>query len=71
VRVFNGQLEGPLTSREDFRRRFLTLLSYKFREFGSVTALSILEAANAGIKEDLGEIGMSFFCWHPLNQHIL
>ncbi|KAF8200392.1 GNAT acetyltransferase 2-domain-containing protein [Pholiota molesta] len=41
---------------KDFRRRFLTLLSYKFREFGSVTALSILEAANAGIKEDLGEI---------------
>ena len=34
----------------DFRRRFLSLLSYKFREFGSVTALSILEAANAGIK---------------------
>lgn len=34
----------------DFRRRFLSLLSYKFREFGSVTALSILEAANAGMK---------------------
>jgi tRNA(Met) C34 N-acetyltransferase TmcA len=34
----------------DFRRRFLSLLSYKFREFGSVTALSILEAANAGTK---------------------
>lgn len=58
----------PLTSGEDFRRRFLALLSYKFREFGSVTALSILEAANAGIKEDLEEIGMGFFCWHPLNQ---
>jgi N-acetyltransferase 10 len=28
------------------------LLSYKFREFGSVTALSILEATNAGVKED-------------------
>ncbi|KAF7302818.1 RNA cytidine acetyltransferase [Mycena kentingensis (nom. inval.)] len=34
----------------DFRRRFLSLLSYKFREFGSVTALSILEAVNAGLK---------------------
>ena len=35
----------------DFRRRFLSLLSYKFREFGSVTALSVLEAANAGVKK--------------------
>ncbi|KAJ7194724.1 GNAT acetyltransferase 2-domain-containing protein [Mycena pura] len=35
---------------KDFRRRFLSLLSYKFREFGSVTALSILEAVNAGLK---------------------
>ncbi|KAL8278179.1 hypothetical protein RQP46_009352 [Phenoliferia psychrophenolica] len=32
----------------DFRKRFITLLSYKFREFASVTALSVLEAANAG-----------------------
>lgn len=38
----------------DFRRRFLSLLSYKFREFGSVTALSILEAANAGVKKGSG-----------------
>lgn len=37
---------------QDFRRRFLSLLSYKFREFGSVTALSILEAVNAGIKHE-------------------
>lgn len=35
----------------DFRRRFLSLLSFKFREFGSVTALSILEAANNGVKK--------------------
>ncbi|CCL99539.1 uncharacterized protein FIBRA_01557 [Fibroporia radiculosa] len=35
---------------KDFRRRFLSLLSFKFREFGSVTALSILEAANNGAK---------------------
>ncbi|EPQ51169.1 DUF699-domain-containing protein [Gloeophyllum trabeum ATCC 11539] len=35
---------------KDFRRRFLTLLSYKFREFGAVMALSVLEGANAGVK---------------------
>ena len=35
----------------DFRRRFLSLLSFKFRDFGSVTALSVLEAANAGVKK--------------------
>ena len=35
----------------DFRRRFVTLLSYKFREFGSVMALSVLEAANQGVKK--------------------
>lgn len=34
----------------DFRRRFLTLLSFKFREFSSVMGLSVLEAANTGIK---------------------
>lgn len=50
----------------DFRRRFLTLLSYKFREFGSVTALSILEAANAGIKDSPEEQGiiMIIFLYH-------
>jgi N-acetyltransferase 10 len=35
----------------DFRKRFLSLLSFKFREFGSVTSLSVLEAANAGLKK--------------------
>jgi len=45
---------------QDFRKRFLTLLSYKFREFGSVTALSILEAANAGVKDD-SETGTTHF----------
>jgi N-acetyltransferase 10 len=34
----------------DFRRRFLTLLSFKFREFNSIMGLSVLEAANAGVK---------------------
>ncbi|KAI9626064.1 hypothetical protein H4Q26_016053 [Puccinia striiformis f. sp. tritici PST-130] len=32
----------------DFRRRFLTLLSYKFRTFPSIASLTVLEAANAG-----------------------
>ncbi|KAI9448800.1 DUF699-domain-containing protein [Lactarius psammicola] len=35
---------------KDFRRRFLTLLSFKFREFSSVMGLSVLEAANTGVK---------------------
>jgi len=35
---------------KDFRRRFLSLLSFKFREFGCVTALSMLEAINVGVK---------------------
>ncbi len=30
----------------------MSLLSYKFREFGSITALSILEAVNVGVKEE-------------------
>lgn len=34
----------------DFRRRFLSLLSYKFREFNAVLALSVLEASNSGVK---------------------
>jgi hypothetical protein len=34
----------------DFRRRFLKLLSFNFREFSSVMGLSVLEAANAGVK---------------------
>lgn len=35
----------------DFRRRFVSLLSYKFREFGSVMGLSVLEAAHQGVKQ--------------------
>lgn len=34
----------------DFRRRFLVLLSFKFREFSSIMGLSVLEAANAGVR---------------------
>jgi Possible tRNA binding domain len=51
-----------LTCAVDFRKRFLSLLSYKFREFGSVTALSILEAANAGIKDEDGDKIKGTFC---------
>jgi N-acetyltransferase 10 len=36
----------------DFHRRFLSLLSYQFRDFSSILALSINESANAGFKLD-------------------
>jgi N-acetyltransferase 10 len=36
----------------DFQKRFLTLLSFNFRSFPSITALSVDEAANAGAKLD-------------------
>ncbi|TAQ84736.1 hypothetical protein B7494_g6936 [Chlorociboria aeruginascens] len=36
----------------DFHRRFLSLLSYQFREFPSILALSIDESANMGAKLD-------------------
>ncbi|GLB38826.1 putative RNA cytidine acetyltransferase with specificity toward both 18S rRNA and tRNAs [Lyophyllum shimeji] len=54
VRGLNSSTESELEwlqeFAKDFRKRFLSLLSFKFREFGSVTALSVLEAANAGLK---------------------
>jgi N-acetyltransferase 10 len=37
---------------QDFHRRFLSLLSYQFRDFPSVLALSINESANNGAKLD-------------------
>ena len=37
---------------KDFHRRFLSLLSYQFRPFSSVQALSIEESAQLGIKLD-------------------
>ncbi|KAL8803399.1 MAG: hypothetical protein Q9182_003197 [Xanthomendoza sp. 2 TL-2023] len=37
----------------DFHKRFLSLLSYQFRSFPSVLALSINESANMGAKLDL------------------
>ncbi|KAI0753892.1 GNAT acetyltransferase 2-domain-containing protein [Irpex lacteus] len=55
VRGLNSSSEEELQwlgeFAKDFRRRFLSLLSFKFREFGSVTALSVLEAANVGVKK--------------------
>ncbi|KAG1727820.1 GNAT acetyltransferase 2-domain-containing protein [Suillus lakei] len=51
----DGELEWMGEFSKDFRRRFLSLLSFKFREFGSVTALSVLEAANVGVKKLGGE----------------
>lgn len=39
----------------DFRRRFISLLSYRFREFGTITSLSVLEAASAGVRAAGGE----------------
>ncbi|KZS93422.1 DUF699-domain-containing protein [Sistotremastrum niveocremeum HHB9708] len=45
-----GELDWLREFSKDFRRRFLSLLSFKFREFGCVTALSVLEATNAGVK---------------------
>ncbi|KAK3385029.1 GNAT acetyltransferase 2-domain-containing protein [Podospora didyma] len=36
----------------DFHRRFLSLLSYKFREFPSILALTIEESANSGAQLD-------------------
>ncbi|KAG6857245.1 hypothetical protein H0H87_007078 [Tephrocybe sp. NHM501043] len=55
VRGLNSSLDSELEwlgeFAKDFRKRFLSLLSFKFREFGSVTALSVLEAVNAGLKK--------------------
>ena len=36
----------------DFHKRFLSLLSFQFRSFPSILALSIIESANAGAKLD-------------------
>ncbi|TFK42880.1 GNAT acetyltransferase 2-domain-containing protein [Crucibulum laeve] len=51
----DSELEWLSEFAKDFRKRFLSLLSFKFREFGSVTSLSVLEAANAGIKQSEDE----------------
>jgi N-acetyltransferase 10 len=36
----------------DFHKRFLSLLSYQFKDFPSILSLSICESANAGSKSD-------------------
>ncbi|TFY76095.1 hypothetical protein EWM64_g7915 [Hericium alpestre] len=46
----DGELEWLGEFAKDFRKRFLSLLSFKFRDFGSVMALSVLEAANSGVR---------------------
>ncbi|KAI0032794.1 GNAT acetyltransferase 2-domain-containing protein [Vararia minispora EC-137] len=55
VRGLNSSAPGDLAwlgaFATDFRRRFLSLLSFKFREFGAVLGLSVLEAANAGVAQ--------------------
>ena len=67
---FSGQtpLFTTLESFLDFRCRFLALLLYNFREFGSVTSLSVIGAANAGTKstdQDQPTRGRHF--WFPKN----
>ncbi|KAI9495055.1 GNAT acetyltransferase 2-domain-containing protein [Zychaea mexicana] len=56
--VMVNTLEGGLSSAAwldafagDFSRRFLSLLSYQFREFPVINALSVLEAAHHGRQE--------------------
>ena len=39
----------------DFQKRFLSLLSYKFRDFSAKTALSLDQSANTGAKLDVVE----------------
>jgi N-acetyltransferase 10 len=44
--------KANLLSPLDFRKRFLSLLSYKFREFTASTSLNVIDAASAGAKRD-------------------
>lgn len=46
----------------DFHKRFLSLLSFQFRAFPSILALSIIESANAGAKLDAS------YTIHPLDK---
>lgn len=49
---FNRKLSRD--ARTDFRKRFLSLLSFAFREIPAVNALSILEAASSAELSDAG-----------------
>ena len=51
----------PDVNHADFRRRFLSLLSFKFRDFGSVTALSVLEAVVPTFHADLSRHFVELF----------
>ncbi|MCJ1228409.1 killer toxin resistant protein [Toensbergia leucococca] len=53
--LFNGTNDSAWLGAfaRDFHKRFLSLLSYQFRSFPSVLALSIDESANAGSKLDI------------------
>jgi len=48
----NGDASWLGAFAKDFRRRFLTLLSYQFREFPCIPSLSIMESASAGARLD-------------------
>ncbi|KAF8677662.1 RNA cytidine acetyltransferase 1 [Rhizoctonia solani] len=59
--VLEGEEHWIGAFAQDFRRRFLTLLSFQFREFGSASALSILEAiANTEQKSEIGLTELNF-----------
>ncbi|KAG8874859.1 hypothetical protein FRC20_004973 [Serendipita sp. 405] len=40
---------------KDFRSRFLSLLSFRFREFGSILGLQVLEAVNGATRDSEGQ----------------
>jgi N-acetyltransferase 10 len=47
-----GIMFDSLNLTADFRRRFSSLLSFEFRKFPSVLSLSVIEAAQAGFKDN-------------------
>jgi hypothetical protein len=51
--VTSSTLERVLMNT-DFRTRFISLLSYRFREFGSILGLQVLEAVNGGANDAEG-----------------
>ncbi|KAL4399453.1 N-acetyltransferase 10 [Malassezia pachydermatis] len=52
LKTLHGQQAWLSAFADDFRKRFNTLLSFKFRELRTVTALSVLEAASAAASQD-------------------
>lgn len=51
----SGESHGLGAFSRDFQKRFLALLSFQFREFDPITALSIDESANRGARLDDAE----------------